>query len=242
MTIGAIATLALVWLLDSSVAPEIEDRIIAFVSILAPLVAAIFAYYGILVQLRHQSNLDARRTQAELEAERAALPLALTRVCEIAERGIQEMVGLGELHGCPPANPNMHLEQTHLVSIKDTIKLTDGPVRDRLQAILRQYQPTLAGHPDMLKGEVIKGPNKQSGDGYNRIAMAYRWGVIYSLSESLFAFSRGKPYELSDKFPDERVLSAVRLAGVVPNWYTDFPGFIERAVERDSKKSIKEFD
>ncbi len=240
LTTGVIATLFLCWLLDPRVGPIISGQSAQFVTIGVTLLAAAIAYTGILKQIRHRSELEELRRGMAMEAERAILPLALSRVCEISRRGIQDIVGHIEIHGTL-ADESMKLELTHIESIKAMIRVSDQPVRVRLQAILRGYQVALASVDwDDLTDPLTKSPEPQCADGHTRISLCYRWALLYALAESLFDFARGAEPVLNEPFPNERVLSAVRFSGVVVDWYTDFEGFLKRAVEREAKKPLAE--
>lgn len=235
---GTIGTLAMCWLLDPRVGPIIESEAVSFFAIAATIAAAAIAYAGILRQIRHQNEIEDVRKLAELEAERAAMPIALSRICEISRRGIQDLVGHGEIHG-KLADENMSLDATHVQSIKTMIKVSTLPVRVRLQAILRGYQVALASTDWDLSDPLVKAPDNQGADGYTRISLCYRWALLHALAESLFNFSRGGSPDLDEPFPNERLLSAVKFAGVVPEWYTDFEGFFQRAIDRAANEPLE---
>lgn len=235
---GTIITLMLCWLFDPQVGAIIESEAVSFVTIAATIAAAAIAYEGILRQIRHQNEIEADRKLAELEAERAAMPLALSRICEISRRGIQDLVGHEEIYGAL-ANEDMSLEATHVQSIKAMIKVSPVPVRVRLQAILRGYQVALASTDWELSDPLVKTPHDQGADGYTRISLCYRWALLHALAESLFNFSRGGSADLDLPFPNDRLMSAVKLSGVVPEWYSDFEGFFQRAVARASKEPLE---
>ena len=236
---GTIATLLLCLLIDPRVGPIISGNSVQFVTIGVTLLAAAIAYFGILKQIKHQNDLEDLRDLKAMEAERALLPLALSRICQISSRGIQDLVGHDELH-CDLADKDMALERTYIESIKAMIKVSDQPVRTRLQAILRGYQLALAGRDWQLTDPLNKDPKPQCADGLQRISLCYRWALVYALAESLFDFARGAEYNLNEPFPNERLLSAVMLSGVAPHFYTGFNDHFERRIEKQTGMPVSE--
>lgn len=237
LAVGVIATLVLCWLFDPRLGPIFEAEFVSIFAIVATLVAAAVAYGGILRQIAHQNALERNRRLAELEAERAALPLALSRMMGISRRKIQDIVGHDEVV-IGLEEESTDFEVTHLESIKAMIKVADEPVRHRLHAILRGYQ--VAAGRWKFTAPLSKTPEEQSGDGYNRIWISYRWALVHALCESLLDFSRGAAPDFDGDFPNERMMSALVLSGVLADRYTDFKEAFERKIETDAKKPITE--
>ncbi|WP_375690200.1 hypothetical protein [Pseudooceanicola sp. LIPI14-2-Ac024] len=237
LAVGVIATLAMCWLLDPELGPVFEAEAASFFAIGATITAAAIAYAGILRQISHSEEVAERRRMREADAEIASLPLALTRVCQVAQRGIQDIVEHSNIHGTIlPCTTE--LEKDHIDSIKAAIVVSDTPVKERLQGILRGYQLALASEDFGPLQSISKDPLKQSLGGINRISLSYRWALVHALSEDLFEYSRGGTLDASKPFPNIRVISAVKFAGVEPDEFTDFEGFFKRAIERDAKNPI----
>lgn len=237
LAVGVSSTFALCYFIDPRVGPIFGSEAISVFAIIATLAAAAIAYSGVLRQITHQNEIEKNRKAGELEAERAALPIALSRVCEISRRGIQDVVEHKNVYS-ELANENMHLEITHIESIKAMIKVSPPDVQSRLQSILAGYQLAMASLDGNLGGSLVKAPASQSLDGKNRIALCFRWALLYSLAESLFDFSRGGREAFTGRFPDQRVLSAVRLSGVVPSQFDDFSEFFQRMINRYANKPL----
>ncbi|SIT90015.1 hypothetical protein SAMN05421665_2954 [Yoonia rosea] len=238
---GTILTISFFWVLDASVGSVVQENLVQFCTIGATLLAAGVAYGGILHQIKHQALIAETIRIGELEAERAVLPLALSRVCEISIRGMQDIVGHAKVAD-PLARVDMVLETTHIESIKATIRVSNAEVSARLQAILRGYQVALASVDwEDLTQPLSVAPNEQNPDSYTRISLCYRWALLYSLAESLFDFARGGELDLTEAFPNVRMFSAARFAGIHPPQYTDFEGFFKRAIERDRMRTIPTF-
>jgi len=224
---GCIATLVSLWFFDPRLGPVLEGEAASFFAIGATLAAAAVAYAGILRQIGHQRLLEEDRRQGELEAERAALPLALARICEISEQGMQELFDHRDLTG-KLVTAGMKLEETHTETIKAMIKVSPSPVRVRLQAILRGYQVAMASVDWDLRDDVMKVPAKQSADGITKIALCYRWAMVYAIAESLFNFSRGDTAPLVNQHLASQILPATQKAGITPAFYTGFEDAFRR--------------
>lgn len=236
---GAIATLLLCWFLDSGVKIAIERNIVQFVTIGTTLVAAAIAYMAVLRQLRHQDDVENDRRARSLEAERAALPIALSRLVEICERGMQDLIGHEHITS-PLAPENMALETTHISAIKTMIMVSEDPIRERLQFLLVGYQLAMASVDWELEDEIMEVPTDQSPDGSIRISLCYRWALLHNVAMSLYAFARTGQKSVVPLYENNRCLSAVRNSGASPEAFTDFIGFFERAEQRDSNRSLSE--
>lgn len=238
LALGIIATCVLAALLDPRIGPIIEAQGVQFFTIGATLLAAGIAYAGIVRQIGHQSELEERRRQQEFEAERAVLPLALSRLSTLSRRGIQETFGIAHVPGDDIAPEGLELEATHVETIKSVIKTCEYPVRVRLQAILRGYQLCIARHCENLGAPPELTFAEQTVRGGKIISRCYSWALISSLVDSLLDFARGATTELQPDFLNERVLTAVYLAGIKPEDYEDFVEFFERAIARDRQDAV----
>ena len=239
LAIVVLATLVFFWAVDPGLRPVSQSEAVSYFAVLMTLFAAMVAYSGVLRQIGHQQEVEDQRRKAELEAERAALPLALSRICEISRRGIQDVIGHDEVHQ-PLAPESLSLEATHTESIKAVIKMSNSQVRPRLQAILRGYQVALANRDRELGDPLSKFPDRQSSGGYERIHLCYRWALLYVLAESLFDFARGGEAEIFDALPIGRVSLVVELAGIDPRSYTDFEKTLRQIGCRDSERPLRE--
>ncbi len=236
---GAIATLLMCWFLDSGVKVAIERNVVQFITIGTTLVAAAIAYMAVLRQLRHQDDVENDLRARRLEAERAALPIALSRLAEICKRGMQDLIGHEHITS-PLASENMALETTHIAAIKSMIMVSEDPIRERLQFLLVGYQLAMASVDWEFDSEIKQVPTDQSPDGYNRISLCYRWALLYNVAMSLYTFARSGQKSVAPLFEDNRCLAAVRNSGAWPESFTDFIGFFERAEQRDSNRSLSE--
>ncbi len=215
-------------MLDSDLSDDIEGAFFSILSVLAPLIAAGMAIYGVLFQVQKQDDREvarlaseAEKAARELDAERAALPLALTRICEIAVEGMQGMLNDNGNLSRPRKNCSIVLEQTYVESIKASIKVAPSLEADVLKALIRVYQPAKAQHDDLSHqlGHVARKGTQQTSHGVNRISNLLRWAVLYALAASLFNFSRGKESHISAFLSDNPIDRSVQIAGIYPSLY-----------------------
>lgn len=202
------------------------------------LMSAAIAVGGISRQIQANKELEQAKAVRALEAEVAALPLLVSKILDVAKRGIQETIGLEHFVEAELRRPGLTLDDEHIASIKAILQVAEPPLRSKLIAILHSYQVALASAKWDLRGKLAIGPSVQTSVTRNRIDLCYRWARVHALAESLLGYARGKPENDAYDFPVDRIVTAVSLAGTAPDAFPDLIDFFQRQARRDAAKPL----
>lgn len=202
---GWLAALLLASRIDSRIADRVAENWVQFSTILAAIAAALIALIGVRRQIENGEKLEESRRQASLRAAKATLPLALSRLSQVSERGAHHCLMKPE-----ERSEKINVPDDAIGILKSCIEYSD-PISSRwLAAIIARFQ---------ILTSRLTNDGIFAADFPNQVA-AVDWIILRKVIEHCFDYARGTndslcipltidlnqvsiPIDITAKFPDE---------------------------------------
>ena len=237
--VGFILALCLAAVIDADIAPGIKEFYSFIITALLGMIAAALTLIGVFATIAHQREIERRARQKKLEAARAFLPSALSKLCDIADHGVRYSFAfsdfearLGEDGFRDASIPNLTLTDEIISVFRDMIELSDDDiVSKRISGLLREHQVLLA------RWRSIFAPDRAI---MVRTAADLRqrtvaWAYLGAIAASIFEYARGETSTIETTVGFREISSALNTAGLVSlhtEDHTEEIGLYERTFSR----------
>jgi len=221
VTATSITALMIAWLLSGR---SFDDQ-----RVLVTLIAIPVAFLGAFVSLsvvRYQVNNS--RTQ-DLASARVVLPLALTRMMNVANNGI--LLASGQ-HASPPTNLEdarnlLTLDEKIIDILRDNVRAADPITRKWLSVTVARYQVYHA----RIDGWWNSSPSTVNAAGETVFSFEQEdalmdWATFFALVEHLYEYAR----DVVDHVPERLDASRIRLAYFHNIFSIDFTSAFEQRI------------
>lgn len=188
--LGSLLGICLCWMV---VGNPVLAALIQFPTLLTGLVAvgaAAIALTGSLSTVENQNSIAEDARVAKLTAARAALPLALSEIMQVAENRVQYAIDRNPVR----RNADWSFSETTHKTLKECIELARGPVQSALAEMILIYQVLVArelSSDGVVGGSLLSLGSLTPIDRYSRFHEVANWETVATLAEMLFPFARG---------------------------------------------------
>lgn len=217
LTIGACSAFALAYILDSNVSSGLKEFYTYIISALLTLIAAALTLVGVFATIAHQRELEQRARFKKLEAARAFLPNALSRMCELSDYAIlyshnfdDFMSRLGEDEFRDISSSRLTLTDEIISILRDVIELTDDDkLSRRLSGLLREHQVFLARWRSLFSSD--RDSFIQTTEDVRQRTVS--WAYLGAISASLFTYARGESLTVDTTVGQDEIASILGTSG-----------------------------
>lgn len=189
LLVGSVSAFLLVMLLDAEVSEIAKTNWVQFATIVAALLAALIALFGVQRQIESQRLSEETKRRAALSAAKAVLPLALTRLIDVAEAGfdfsIKDNAFLRDRSNVSILVRELNIDTEIIQILQDCIRSSDKISSAWISHIISHYQV----YRSRLVGSVSDG-NRLTTD-QTKASAAVDWIVLKAMIEHTYDFARG---------------------------------------------------
>ncbi|UWR14493.1 hypothetical protein [Sulfitobacter sp. M368] len=191
--LGFELAIGLAWFFDNEIAfaPQL-------LTASAALFGSLLAVTGVLASIENQRTLDQMQRQRSLEAAKATLPLALTNLLDIVDRGIRFTAkSLPIDRTQTELVDELNLPPDTLKALQRTIEYSEASEARVLREIISHFQVTHSRTKHWLIED----------DQFLMIHMSLpvEWAILARRIEQCFAFARGESDTIEEHFSDLKI-------------------------------------
>lgn len=155
------------------------------------------ALSGNLANINNANVLAQHERTAKLKADRAVLPLALTKIVQVAHDGMSFSLKDDSFYksakNADLVARQLALDEVVLTTLKQCIEFSDPLTQRWISALIANFQVSNS----RLVG-AIADPDRVVSEG-NKRESAFDWAAIYALTIHLFKFARGSLEQVPEK-------------------------------------------
>ena len=204
--IGFAIAISVAWKLDSDATEFIQKNWTYGFSAFITLLAATIALIGVFSSIENQNTIAQKNRDSDLAAAKAVLPLALTRMSRIADRGFDH-----SLRGAEYFKDNHNLAlvaadvdiPTEVISVfQNCIRAESSMAAKWISVLIARYQ---LAHSTLVR---------ESSDitlimDANRAEHAARWAIVAAITDHLWDFARGELQEPPENLDLSRIVMPI---------------------------------
>ncbi|MBV0912649.1 hypothetical protein [Anianabacter salinae] len=187
VTIGAVLAFSFCAIQEYEIFYRLRSEVSSILTAFVAIISAFYAYSGIARQIKNTEEVEERRRLARLEAERAALPIALSNLGNSAENTIKALA----FDKGVPENISILKNSNRLQSSIDTIKscIEHDRNNEALIGIIRNFQMCVS-RTDRLSADA----NKTIPDHKYElnVKLILDWLLLRELIGDCFEYARGE--------------------------------------------------
>lgn len=210
--------------IDTDVRHEAKEFYSFIVTAVLSMAAAALTLAGVFATIDHQLAAERRARSKRLEAARAFLPEALSRMCEICQTAMQysfEFEQFEEQRGEAGFRSTSISELTltdEIISVfRDIIELSDDDaVSRRLAGLLREHQILLARWRSIFAPDRVIMVRSPADIRQRTVA----WAYLGAIASSMFEYARGESHTIETNVGFREISSALNTSGLV-NLHTE---------------------
>lgn len=206
--IGALLGVAFMLCIEAELTDEYTKYWTYGISALVALLGSGVALAGVLTSISNQNRIFEETRRKSLLASKALLPLALSRLHEIAESGtsiaLEDDAFLNNPNNARHVRQRLELDEATVTVLKECIELADDVSRKWMTIIFSRYQ--------VARSRIIGGVADRHRiiNDISRGDHAYDWEVIRALVGHLFDYARDIDNQVS---PAERIdIDTIRIS------------------------------
>lgn len=237
--VGFILALCLAAVIDADIPSGIKEFYGFIITAALSMIAAALTLIGVFATIAHQREIELRARKKKLEAARAFLPSALSKMCDMSERAIRysfefdEMeLRLGEAGMREISISDLTLTDEIISVFRDVIELSDDDiVTRRIAGLLREHQVFLARWRSIFAPDRSIMISHASDIRQRTVA----WAYLGAISASIFEYARGETETIKTTVGFQEISSSLNTAGLIDlhsEDHADEIGLYERTFTR----------
>lgn len=237
--VGFISALCLAAVIDADVPPGIKEFYIFILTAVLSLIAAALTLIGVFATIESQQEIELRARRKRLEAARAFLPSALSKLCNISNHGVLYSsrfeifrADMGMVEFRDRSLSDLDLTDEIISVFREIVELCeDDAVAQRISGLLREHQVFFARWQSEFEVSQVHVIVNSEDIRLRTVA----WAYLGAIASSIFEYARGEADTISTTVSGADIASWLRNSGYVSLHEDDYSseiGLYERTFER----------
>jgi len=213
--LATIFFLVIFWQLD--VVKESTNRTTLYAAIIGAAVALFvgcLALKGVTSQIQQNIDADEERRARALAAAIALLPIALSRLSEIAANNSKRNFDQALLLKNEELEELQYISDDIIEVLKESIEHSDTLSQERLAQLFRMYQVLIARDQKRPLAKICEQTSEWQRGEHEALSSALNWTVFYAIVGSAYGYARGVQASIPPAITTQHVYNALNNLGI----------------------------